>query len=79
MYKYTTTGVIRVSDGFNIPADLNSQDYIDFVSWVQAGNIPEPINCVLTPTIQQQQAMLETQQALITTLTERITALEGAK
>ena len=39
-------GIIRASDGANIPPDLNNKDYIAFKTWESQGNTPETENFI---------------------------------
>lgn len=47
-YKIITTlfgdGIVRVEDGAGIPKDPNNCDYIAYLAWIEAGNIPEQEN-----------------------------------
>lgn len=43
-YKLTPGGsVIRLIDGASIPADPANMDYADYLAWVEAGGIPDPV------------------------------------
>lgn len=43
MYKLTNqTAIIRVSDNAYIPADEGNSDYINYINWLELGNIPKP-------------------------------------
>lgn len=50
MYKLTNTSMILRQDGAYIPADPNNVDYAEYLTWVAAGNTPEPVDA---PTIDQ--------------------------
>ena len=42
MYQLTNTTSILQSDGSMIPADMGNGDYIQYLAWVAAGNMPTP-------------------------------------
>lgn len=42
MYKINGSGVVRVSDGAIIPGDVGNSDYVNYLSWLEDGNTPEP-------------------------------------
>ena len=42
MYRLTTNGVQRLTDGAWIPADPKNRDWREYQKWLSAGNIPEP-------------------------------------
>jgi len=43
LYKLTnSTSILRTADMACIPADLDNQDYIQYLVWVSEGNTPEP-------------------------------------
>ncbi|SNT33850.1 hypothetical protein SAMN06265795_12654 [Noviherbaspirillum humi] len=43
MYKLTQTkAILRLSDGATIPAEPANTDYVAFLDWKAAGNMPEP-------------------------------------
>jgi hypothetical protein len=44
MYRLSKYGVIRLSDGACIPNDPKNRDYAEYSEWINAGNIPDPIN-----------------------------------
>ena len=42
-YQLTSTAsILRQADGASIPADPLNADYREFLTWVEAGNTPEP-------------------------------------
>lgn len=54
MYKLTDgSTVIRISDGAHIPDDLANLDYANYLTWVEDGNTPLPVDL---PTIEHQVA-----------------------
>lgn len=51
MYKLTSgAAIIRLSDGASIPADEGNLDYQRYLSWVDQGNDPLPVDPPPTPT-----------------------------
>jgi len=57
MYKLTTsTSVTRLSDGASIPANEANTDYAAFLTWKDAGNLPEPADIPPAPTYQELRA-----------------------
>lgn len=44
MYKLSKNpnAVIRISDNATIPFDIFNNDYVDYLVWINAGNIPQP-------------------------------------
>ena len=44
MYKllYNSTCILRLADGASIPSNPQNADYQDYLSWLDAGNTPEP-------------------------------------
>lgn len=45
MYQLTTTSnICRLDDGAMIPADERNSDYVNYLAWVTAGNVPEPLS-----------------------------------
>jgi hypothetical protein len=44
-YKIMTTplgdAIVRIEDGSGIPKDPNNCDYMAYLAWIEAGNIPE--------------------------------------
>lgn len=42
MYKVTSSGIQRLSDGAYIPDDACNQDWRDYLAWLAAGNAAEP-------------------------------------
>lgn len=37
-----TTYVIRTSDGVTIPSDEGNRDWVEYLKWLEQGNIPDP-------------------------------------
>lgn len=62
MYKLTSnTGIIRVDDGAYIPADPGNTDYQTYLTWLDAGNTPEPTDqlpAVIITSVTMRQARL---------------------
>ena len=53
-YKLTDTDtIIRISDGANIPTDLDNMDYSAFKDWEAEGNTPEAADAAPDPTWQE--------------------------
>jgi len=50
-YKTTTNGMVLRSDGACIPIDIANLDYKEYLTWVAAGNTPEPADTVPNPRI----------------------------
>lgn len=51
-YQLTkSTAIIRNSDGASIPADPANTDYAIYLSWVEAGNTPDPVAVVPAPPV----------------------------
>jgi hypothetical protein len=46
MYKLSNQGtkVIRLFDNAHIPVDTNNKDYIEYLEWIESGNIALPAN-----------------------------------
>ena len=43
MYQFTIgDSILRLTDSAFISPDLNNIDYVNYLKWVEAGNIPEP-------------------------------------
>lgn len=42
MYRLTSGGAVRLSDGAHIPADPKNRDYAEYLAWVGGGGDPEP-------------------------------------
>lgn len=42
-YQLTKTNVIRNSDNAFIPFDDGNRDYLEYKIWLDAGNVPDPI------------------------------------
>jgi hypothetical protein len=44
-YKLTPHGsVTRLPDGASIPADPANTDYAEYLRWVEAGGVPDPVD-----------------------------------
>ena len=43
-YKLANNSVTRMSDGASIPADPANMDYAQYLAWVEAGGIPDPVD-----------------------------------
>ena len=43
-YKLTSSGVIRIADGAQIPSDTGNRDWQDYLAWRAAGNTALPID-----------------------------------
>jgi hypothetical protein len=50
-YQLSATGVVRNSDGANIPIDPNNRDWRKYQEWKAAGGTPDPIPVVTKPSI----------------------------
>jgi len=51
MYKLSnSTTIIRIADCADIPNDPANRDYVEYITWVEAGNAPEPADPVPEPT-----------------------------
>ena len=49
-YQLTNTDAIfRTADNAWIPPDLSNQDYVAYLTWVKAGNTPEPAPIPVPP------------------------------
>lgn len=68
MYKLTHSDNVLRDDGAYIPMDMRNIDYQDYLSWIAAGNTPQPADSVPTPSPQQQINTLE-QQSMIPRVT----------
>lgn len=84
MYKQTsTTLVVRITDGANIPPDPANRDYAEYLAWVAAGNVAQAADPVSIPEPQATLADLldvlpqESKDAVAATLATR--AAGGAK
>jgi len=61
MYKFSAeNSIIRTLDGASIPLDPTNKDYLEYLQWVEQGNVAEPY-VATTPTILEQIAALEAQ------------------
>ncbi len=45
-YKLAKFGVIRLSDGANIPEDTGNRDWQEYQDWLAEGNTPDPVESV---------------------------------
>lgn len=52
-YQLSSTGVIRLSDGANIPNDPCNRDWQAYCSWCKQGNVPLVVPAEPSPTLQQ--------------------------
>lgn len=44
-YKLTRdTVIIRVIDGASIPPDTSNRDYAEYLAWLAAGGVPDPVD-----------------------------------
>ncbi len=50
VYKLTNSTSILRSDGAYIPADPANRDYAEYLTWLSAGNQPEPADTPAAPT-----------------------------
>ena len=50
-YKLTRVGVIRESDGANVPSSLANKDWRKYQDWLRLGNTPDPMDVVVKPPI----------------------------
>ena len=64
MYKLTNFTSILRADGAHIPADPANVDYAAYLRWVAEGNTPEPVDIPPPPTVAQQLARLDADNAL---------------
>lgn len=50
-YKITNgMSIVRETDGAFIPPDPANRDYADYLSWVEAGGVPDPYIAPTPPT-----------------------------
>lgn len=51
MYKIASPGLIlRISDNCLIPTDDKNRDYMEYLSWISEGNVPDPADAPSPPT-----------------------------
>lgn len=55
LYQLLPNGVLRTSDGAQIPNDANNRDWRDYQAWLVLGNVPDAIDPSFA-TAQAQQA-----------------------
>lgn len=59
MYKLTkTTSIIRLADNALIPADSRNADFQIYQTWLEEGNVPQPVDA---ETVEQAQARITQQ------------------
>jgi hypothetical protein len=50
MYQLTTTtNILRLADNASIPPDPANTDYATYLSWLEAGNTPDPAPTPVPP------------------------------
>ena len=49
-YQLIPGGVLRVSDGAQIPESILQKDWIEYLAWLKEGNAPQPAQEYSTPT-----------------------------
>ena len=64
MYQLTNSTTIIRADGACIPADPANSDYATYLAWLDSGNTPEPADIPPPPTVAQQLARLDADNAL---------------
>ena len=64
MYQLTNSTTIIRADGACIPADPANTDYATYLAWLAEGNTPEPADIPSPPTVAQQLAQLDADNAL---------------
>lgn len=42
LYQLSPIGVVRTTDGAQIPNDPRNRDWSDYTAWLKAGGVPDP-------------------------------------